>query len=253
MAPLLIVYEVGVLLLGVQNGADAFMRRLLECWVSGSISAAHPDVCILLGWHSFRASPGNFPAALSRHGRRMSVVGSLPAGDLVDAERPGRDEHRRTIKEAVGFLGAGIYEELLFRLILLSLVAWAFRHAGTPRVSMILAVLLSSLLFAAAHHIGPHGECGPCPLSVSLSGGGFLFDRIPLSRVRHRRRQPRRVRHPQGVALGLNCVAHSVPWPFSGRRHGGPSSAASRRAHECCHAHHCHERCQNATSFGPLR
>ena len=30
IAPLLIVYEVGVLLLGVQNGADAFMRRLLD-------------------------------------------------------------------------------------------------------------------------------------------------------------------------------------------------------------------------------
>ena len=63
------------------------------------------------------------------------------------------------IKDAVGFLGAGIYEELLFRLILLSLAAWVFRRAGaTPRVSLILAVILSSLLFAAAHHVGPYGE-----------------------------------------------------------------------------------------------
>ena len=37
IAPLLVIYEAGVLLLGVQNGADAFMRRLLDCWVSGNI------------------------------------------------------------------------------------------------------------------------------------------------------------------------------------------------------------------------
>jgi membrane protease YdiL (CAAX protease family) len=73
------------------------------------------------------------------------------------------------LKEAVGFLGAGIYEELLFRLILLSLAAWAFRHAGArPRTSMIVAVLLTSLLFSAAHHIGPNGEW---PIDASR----FLF------------------------------------------------------------------------------
>ena len=108
------------------------------------------------------------------------------------------------IKEAVGFLGAGIYEELLFRLILLSLLAWAFRRAGTtPRMSMILAVIFSSLLFAAAHYVGPYGETIPLvPLPVSLFGGGIFCGRVHLSRIRHRRGQPRRVRYP-GVALGL--------------------------------------------------
>ena len=31
-------------------------------------------------------------------------------------------------------------------------------HSSAVRVSMIAAVLLSSLLFAAAHHVGPYGE-----------------------------------------------------------------------------------------------
>jgi membrane protease YdiL (CAAX protease family) len=72
------------------------------------------------------------------------------------------------LKEAVGLLGAGIYEELLFRLILLSLTAWALRRAGvTPRVAMIAAAILTSLLFAAAHNIGPYGEL--------LQARSFLF------------------------------------------------------------------------------
>ena len=64
-----------------------------------------------------------------------------------------------TAGRAVGFLGAGIYEELLFRLILLPLTFWGLRRLGAkPRPSMIAAVLLGSLLFAAAHYVGPYGE-----------------------------------------------------------------------------------------------
>ena len=60
---------------------------------------------------------------------------------------------------AVGFLGAGIYEELLFRLILLSFVAWGFRRAGMkPWLAMIVAALATSVLFAAAHCVGASGE-----------------------------------------------------------------------------------------------
>ena len=59
------------------------------------------------------------------------------------------------LKNAVGFLGAGIYEEMLFRLILMSFVAWAMRRAGAgPRYSAIVAVLVNSILFALAHYVG---------------------------------------------------------------------------------------------------
>jgi membrane protease YdiL (CAAX protease family) len=57
------------------------------------------------------------------------------------------------------YLGAGVYEELLFRLLLLPLLAWVLRRlAMSPAAAMVGAVLLSSLLFAIAHHIGPYGE-----------------------------------------------------------------------------------------------
>ena len=44
-------------------------------------------------------------------------------------------------------------------MILLSLLAWLFRRGGaSPQMSMVLAIAISSLLFSAAHHVGPYGE-----------------------------------------------------------------------------------------------
>ncbi|MFZ5833068.1 MAG: CPBP family intramembrane glutamic endopeptidase [Planctomycetota bacterium] len=59
----------------------------------------------------------------------------------------------------VSYLGAGIYEELLFRLILLSAALWAARRSGlSPAMSAVTAVLATSLLFSAAHYWGPLGD-----------------------------------------------------------------------------------------------
>ena len=57
-------------------------------------------------------------------------------------------------------LGAGLYEELLFRVVI---VGALFVLAGrllrwTPRAAGIAAVLLGALLFSAFHYIGPFGD-----------------------------------------------------------------------------------------------
>jgi membrane protease YdiL (CAAX protease family) len=164
IAPLLIAYESGVLLLGVQNGADAFMRRLLDLLGFGQHFVLPVlTVCILLGWHYLSREPWQLSGGiLSAMAVESLVLGVCLRGILFlqDTLFHVFDDSvvlsiGSKLKEAVGFLGAGIYEELLFRLILLSLVAWAFRRAGTaPRASTVLAVIISSLLFAAAHYVG---------------------------------------------------------------------------------------------------
>src|SRR5208283_1807054 len=57
------------------------------------------------------------------------------------------------------YLGAGVYEELLFRLILLNLgiglLAWM--RAG-PTASVIGGIVLTSLLFSAAHYVPGLGD-----------------------------------------------------------------------------------------------
>jgi membrane protease YdiL (CAAX protease family) len=57
------------------------------------------------------------------------------------------------------YLGAGVYEELLFRVVLLNLVVGllAWMRAG-PRAGLIGGVVLSSLLFSAAHYVPGSGD-----------------------------------------------------------------------------------------------
>ena len=64
------------------------------------------------------------------------------------------------IKDAVGFSGCGylrgtaVPPDSSFR----DGLAVPICPQAKPRASMILAVIASSLLFAAAHHVGPYGE-----------------------------------------------------------------------------------------------
>lgn len=168
LMPLLVIYEAGVLLLGVQNGADVFMRRILDLFgFSQHFLLPILTVCILLGWNYVSHQPwkisGGLMSAMAVESLLLGICLRLILFFQVTLFRMVNSATVMsiggTIKEAVGFLGAGIYEELLFRLILLSLVAWVMQRAGfLPSVSLIGATLLTSLLFAAAHHIGPYGE-----------------------------------------------------------------------------------------------
>ena len=57
-------------------------------------------------------------------------------------------------------LGAGIYEELLFRVILVSGLAFLARRVigWLPGASNVAAVLLGAMIFSAFHYIGPYGD-----------------------------------------------------------------------------------------------
>lgn len=65
-------------------------------------------------------------------------------------------------------LGAGIYEELLFRFILLGSLIFLFRYVigGKPLIHVSLAILISAALFAGFHYLDG---------SVPLAAESFLF------------------------------------------------------------------------------
>jgi hypothetical protein len=180
IAPLLVVYEVGVRLLGseaARNGADVWMRRVLE-WMQFDQYFLLPvlTVCILLGWHyttrqSWRFSRGVLwgmavesllLALVLRFVLHVQAIlwGVLarPAGH--DAAQPALTlDISGTAGRLVGFLGAGVYEELLFRLILLSLAVWMFQRLGLRGgLGVAVPALATSLAFATAHYVGPYGE-----------------------------------------------------------------------------------------------
>jgi membrane protease YdiL (CAAX protease family) len=166
VAPLLVLYEAGVLLLGAQTGADAFLRRLLEILGFGQhFLLPILTVCILLVWHYLSREPWQLSGSVISAMAVESVMLGLLVWAIAVAQHAifaasiaaAWEATKEAFRTCVGYLGAGIYEELLFRLILLGVLAWAFRKAGaSPPWSTFSAVLLSSVLFAAAHYVGPY-------------------------------------------------------------------------------------------------
>ena len=180
VAPLLIVYELGVVLLGpaaVRNGADVWLRELLRCVGFGQYFLLPVlTVGILISWHyttrkPWRLTSGIFSGRIAeciflalclrlvlqvQSSLFEATVGPLDPVDGIPAL--GKDVSDG-VRQAVGYLGAGVYEELLFRLMLLPAVGWTLMRLGIPRrMSVILAVLSTSLLFAAAHYVGVGGD-----------------------------------------------------------------------------------------------
>jgi hypothetical protein len=181
VAPIVILYEGGVLRLGgaasssLRTGADTWMRQAL-----GSLGLADHWllplllVVILLGWQvlcyrDWRFSPGILAGMLAESlvwavalvgiSRLIDVGFSYleqtgPAILAVDAA--GADPRLAAL---IGYLGAGVYEETLFRLILVPVFFQILRFLQTPQVlASSLAVTGSALLFALAHHAGAPGE-----------------------------------------------------------------------------------------------
>jgi hypothetical protein len=65
----------------------------------------------------------------------------------------------RSLVGLIGYIGAGVYEETLFRLILVPLFFSTLRLLQAPQVfASALAVTASALMFALAHHAGNPAE-----------------------------------------------------------------------------------------------
>jgi hypothetical protein len=181
VGPLVIAYESGVLWLGgatpggLRTGADTWMRHALSSlglsdhWLLPLLL-----VLILLAWQVLRFYDWRFTPGILAGMVLESVLWAvvlLGISRLIDfgfsyleqtsmplvALNPVGPE--AAISSLIGYLGAGIYEETLFRLILVPVLFAALRLLQTPQVlASALAVTGSALLFALAHHAGSPGE-----------------------------------------------------------------------------------------------
>ncbi len=80
-------------------------------------------------------------------------------------------------------LGAGLYEELLFRVVLAALLANGFRALGASRVAAgIAAMFVGAVLFSAFHYIGPLGETFELESFVFRFIAGLAFSALYLTR-----------------------------------------------------------------------
>ena len=155
--PVLLAYEIGVLFAGNVSGADVVTRALYV--TLGSRTAymlVHAAIALVFllwirrgnRWSTLRletALPVLLEAAIYAFtlGAAISLVLSKLLGLGVT---PGN---------VISALGAGVHEELVFRLGLLAGCVSLLRER---RGAFPIALLISSLLFAGAHHLGVHGE-----------------------------------------------------------------------------------------------
>ena len=81
-------------------------------------------------------------------------------------------------------LGAGLYEELLFRVILVGALAWAGRRllGWSATLSGIVAVVIGALVFSAVHYVGAYGDHLTLYSFVYRTLAGLFFSGLYLLR-----------------------------------------------------------------------
>ena len=170
-APLLVIYEAGLICLGPhapRNGADAWLRQTLDLLgFNAYFLLPALTVGILLGWHHVLRQPWHVSRTVL-YGMTGECLG-LAVGLWLSWKwcqfllQAVIQTAGLSIAGFLGtiscYLGAGIYEELLFRLILLNSVIGLLAWMRAGRVASVLGgIVLTSLLFSAAHYVGPCGE-----------------------------------------------------------------------------------------------
>jgi hypothetical protein len=120
--------------------------------------------------------PRALGTALSGHPGATLPAGPIPAGGTL-ADAPAATKIMLA-------LGAGVYEELLFRVILVSAIAFLARRVlgWRPAVAAGAAVGLSAVIFAAFHYIGPYGDPLRLDSFVFRLIGGVAFSALYVLR-----------------------------------------------------------------------
>jgi hypothetical protein len=201
--PLLVIYEVGLYVSGcppeeLRNGADAWLRAGLDAiGLSPLYGAPCLLIFILLIWGLLRreglpSDPlGVWLGMIAESAAYALVLMALSQGMwhvLLRADNVlGQPNHRIAFLQVsaapepmwgqiVSFLGAGIYEEALFRLLIFAGLVRLFSWADLRTTfNVMLSAFASALLFAGAHHLGPNGDAFSIYVFAFRTFAGLYF------------------------------------------------------------------------------
>jgi hypothetical protein len=199
--PLLVAYEWGVVLAGMdqpdvlRNGADVWLRLALATmglrhllWAPAFLLA------VLLVWSCFQKAdrPVDYlglwigmliESVVFAVGLWGACYLLVPLLHRLGIQLATAAQPEPAIQQMLGFLGAGIYEETLFRLLLFSGMRWLLARVELPWPGPgVLAAAVSALVFAAAHNVGPYGEAFEPFVFVFRTLAGLYF--VALYRLR---------------------------------------------------------------------
>jgi membrane protease YdiL (CAAX protease family) len=167
--PLLAVYQLGILSGHGQNGVDFITRALIGAArrdldnyvvILGVMLAAYAAVLVILRkrgtFHPRAFVPMLFESAFYALVMGsiilfvMSQFASFVPGLAIGGAAP--------LDVIVISAGAGFHEELVFRLILMGGLGWLLSGVMSQKKAWIAALVVSSIVFSLAHHVGPMGE-----------------------------------------------------------------------------------------------
>lgn len=98
----------------------------------------------------------------------LSIIITTAISSLLQMIQVSPIESLSVLQQMALSLGAGLYEELFFRVVLVSALLWLFQYvfAGKTK-AYITAMLVAALIFSSVHYIGNMGD--------SFALGSFLF------------------------------------------------------------------------------
>lgn len=179
--PLLLLYE-GLAatlsqsaLAGVRNGADVLLKTLFISLGGKSGLMVFGVLLFAWGaallWSDMRKHPGRLSGTYfglmllesvvyaAMFGMVVASLTSLLLSGPLATVQGGTFESFPLTAQLVVSLGAGLYEELLFRVLLVSgLIAVGKWLHWKRTVNVGFAVVVSALIFSAFHYIGPLGD-----------------------------------------------------------------------------------------------
>jgi membrane protease YdiL (CAAX protease family) len=172
IAPLFLVYQVGVLLTWpMYNGADLITAFLiLHLNVIGYLAL---NIAVAAGFCAMAASKKGKEGVQFGMAVPLLLESAFYAFFLGTAiifvmsrvlhipppHMGGAATERGPLAAFVMSAGAGVHEELLFRLLLMNGLVALFKGLKFgPAESFLSALLFSSTLFSAMHHLGPMGD-----------------------------------------------------------------------------------------------
>lgn len=193
LLPFFAIYHLGTFLLGTTyvNGADALIVRLLSLLsVHSMFASAILLLLCFVYWQiksraSWKIDKGRL-AGLFVESCLFALLLFVITGWLsVHLSRPiARPGPTAALERLVLYCGAGIYEELVFRGFLLSLLLLAF--VGPARMkkvpAAILATVFAALIFALFHYVGPAADPFSCPGFLQRTFGGLYFSALFVTR-----------------------------------------------------------------------
>jgi len=171
--PLFVVYQIGVLSMpSTYNGADLVTSQMLHLLHGKAGTYLAINVALALGFlilvlvlrRKNTFDPRLFVPVLFESAIYALTMGSLICFVMIDflhidpklaiACAAGPEQAGPAAKLVLS-LGAGVHEELIFRLVMVGGGVWLFERAfGFKRwLAIALAFAISSVLFSAAHHV----------------------------------------------------------------------------------------------------